>query len=321
MSQSSLVYRELRRSDAASFESVIKQALGLLEKSTGLDEVAILQFRTLGNRSTWAILSLLKALGRAPIKVFVAVEGGRVLGTASLISLPRAAYVLGVATDSAARRRGIATHLLEMAHSEARARGKEWVALDVESENETAIGLYRKLGYHDAGKFDWYVGTAQVQQGQAGALPTVSRTDMGGIVAWVDGNTPQEIREALPPDEKRLSHLELIIQSLRSPTATWQVRGPGGTEGVSRGTYLSLVKTGFILPVLPEADNAAETLGSFVSQGERWIQSLGGSRIVVAFRHQDTDWGPTLAGFGLVRAVATNLMTKPMSKQKAALLR
>lgn len=315
MSQSSLVYRELRRSDLASFETVVRQGLGTLEKSTGLDEVAVAQFGSLTNPMTWAIFSFLKAIGRPPIRVFVGVEEGRVLGTVSMIMLPRAAYVLGVATDYSARGRGIATHLLKLAHSEARSGGRIWAALDVESENETAIRIYKRLGYREAGQFEWYVGHISIQRGHSGIVTPVSSREMEGVVTWVERNTPEDIRGPLPPSKSRLTHLELIIQGLRSPTATWQARGGGGTEGVARGIYLSLAKTGFIIPVLPGADDAAGSLEGLISQGESWIQSLGGSRIVVAIRREAAELGTTFAGVGLERAVTTSLMIRPTTDQ------
>ena len=69
------------------------------------------------------------------------------LGAAAAAPPPHdALYVDALATDPAARRRGVATALLAAAERRAREEGFPRIALDTESTNETAQALYRCLG-------------------------------------------------------------------------------------------------------------------------------------------------------------------------------
>ena len=89
------------------------QSLGAWERATGLGQVSVAQLQSFRHLSIWALFTFMRALGRAPIRIFVGVDRGQVLGTASVLLLRNAGYIVGVATDSDARDRGIATHPLE----------------------------------------------------------------------------------------------------------------------------------------------------------------------------------------------------------------
>ena len=60
-------------------------------------------------------------------------------------------HVLNVAVAPAARRQGCGSHLLEVAIDYGIERGAEYVTLEVRSENEGAIELYRQRGFDAVG--------------------------------------------------------------------------------------------------------------------------------------------------------------------------
>jgi ribosomal protein S18 acetylase RimI-like enzyme len=62
---------------------------------------------------------------------------------------PGAVYVDALATTPRARRRGVATALVEATVREARLAGREWLALETETTNEAARALYRGLGFEE----------------------------------------------------------------------------------------------------------------------------------------------------------------------------
>jgi len=312
-------YREIRRGDLASFDRVIVQGMGNLERSTGLDELALALFQSLHNPGTWTVLRILRWLGRAPIKVFVGVDNGRVLGTASVIMLEKSGYVAAVATDSQARRRGIATQLLQKIHVEVQRESKKWVALDVESENETAIGLYKKLGYVETMVYGWYVGPlpGAVVPGNAMATP-VPGSQMSEVADWVGRNLPTSIADPLPPTKKRLSYVEMVIRGPRTPIKTWRLAPSGQTQAVARACYFDRIKTGFILPLAFDSVPVSEPLTSLFAPVIEWIRSSGGTRVVVTFPHPSRVLEQTMETLKLPKAVSTILMMRPTQDKPSA---
>jgi ribosomal protein S18 acetylase RimI-like enzyme len=87
--------------------------------------------------------------------LFVAQEGGAVLGTAQLIpatkpNQPHRADVSKVIVHSAARRRGIGRALMEAVDAEARRRGLQVLVLDT-ATGSPAEALYRDTGWQKVG--------------------------------------------------------------------------------------------------------------------------------------------------------------------------
>jgi len=309
-------YREIKRADLASFDQLIVQGMGKLERSTGLDELALALFQSLHNPGVWTFLKILQGLGRAPIKVFVGVDSGRVLGTASVIMLEKSGYVAGVATDSQARRRGIATHLLERIHLEVQQERKEWAVLDVETENDTAISLYRKLGYAQAAVFGWYVGPLPETLPPASGVSPVSGSQMAEVADWVGRNLPASIAGPLPPTKKRLSYVETVIRGPRTPIRTWRLTVSGETRGAVRACYFGRIKTGVILPLAFDSVPTVEPLTSLLAPAIQWVRSSGGTRLVITFPMPSTGLEQTMEAFRLPLTVSTALMVRPSGRQE-----
>ncbi len=65
-------------------------------------------------------------------------------------------HVLNLAVDPAYRRRGVATFLLQHSVTLARKHGVRGVYLEVRSSNDSAIKLYRKMGFSEVGRRPQY---------------------------------------------------------------------------------------------------------------------------------------------------------------------
>ena len=152
----SLIFRELRRADLPTFTTVMRLGIGKLERSTGLDQNAEAMVTVMSRWSIWFLLWLSRLIGRPFVRVYIAVDGPRVVGTGTVFMLSRAGYVGGMATEVEYPRCGIASRILDLLQAEAARRGRDWLVLDVESENDTAIRVYQRAGYRAVGRFAWF---------------------------------------------------------------------------------------------------------------------------------------------------------------------
>ena len=302
-------YIGLRKRDLRSFEDVIVQGLGHFERVTYLDEPAISQLRSLRQIGVWTVFSLLRALGRAPVNIHVAVAGGNVVGTASEVLLDESGYIFGVATDVAMRNRGVATNLLQRIHADVEKKGKTWTALDVESDNAVAVGVYKRLGYEEAARFAWYVGPLPRTAPGRGQVALVKRNQLGKTAAWVRGSVPPSVAVPLPPSEKRLTHLELLVRAPGSRDVTWEIE-QSGQKAVVRGIYTSMVKTGYIFPVTGDRSVTKDEIAAVIESSSEWIRSLGGSRMVVVTPSPSLGWNQALTELDIPCEALTILMVR-----------
>jgi ribosomal protein S18 acetylase RimI-like enzyme len=302
-------YRELRRSDLPVWEKVVLQAIGLLERSTGLDKTTVAQFRTLGRPGLWAFLRLLRALGVAPVRVFVATDAGQVQSTAAVLFLPRSGYIAGVATDAPARGKGLATHVIESAHAAVRRRRKPWIALDVEADNETAIRVYRRLGYRETAEFAWFIGPTPGSSPVPGATE-VRGSSLKSVVEWVDRQRPAPLRDALPARPRTLVHLETIARPAGAKGRTWALGPPTGIRAVARAYYTPMTQTGMVFVAGWEAGLSSDTLRGLVSPAVEWFREIGATRSVLVVPDPTGPWDDVASSLGLPRTVSTTLMIR-----------
>lgn len=306
-----LEFRPLRRSDLPTFGPVLVGGLGALERAVGLDRLTVGLSDSLHRPGVWFVFSLLRAVRRTLV-IFVAVEGGRVVGTASVMLQPRAGVVVAVSTDPSARGRGIATRLIENCHRYVRKSGRPWAALDVESENETALRVYRRLGYAEAGRFSWYAGAPVYSASVPGSTATeIPRSGLAEAVAWVDRRRPTAIREVYPTSARLLSHLELVLRFPGSTARTWELRSPIGTTAVVRAIFARANETGYLVPAAWEPGMGEAALRALVSPALDWFRSRGATRVVVALPDPPGAWATTAPGLGLTTFVSTSLMIRP----------
>ncbi|MDA4123481.1 MAG: GNAT family N-acetyltransferase [Thaumarchaeota archaeon] len=313
MPENSFEYRELRWADFSSYRSVFVQGMGAFERATGLDQTTDSFFKFFRRRSVWTLLALMNALDRPPLRIYVGVDRGQVVGTAATSMLPNAGYVFGVATDAAFRGRGIASHLLGMTHLAAQRKRRPLVALDVESDNETAVRLYRKLGYEDKGRSDWYVGPLPPTiTSPIGSVTEVPRSEIKEVASWLNLNQLLADRDLMTPFGRMFTHHETLTQVPGAPPPkTWKLSSSGKTVGLLRGTYLPTIRTGFLFPITWEPAASVDSLLSLAIPAIEWVRSLEATRIVVVVPTSSGPWGPAMASLGLPLAVSTTLMVRP----------
>ena len=89
-------------------------------------------------------------------RIFVAREGSEVVGMASLLYTVstaeggKAALFEDLIVDPKHRRKGVGSKLVSYVIQQARAEGVLRITLLTDLENDTALGLYRKLGFVDS---------------------------------------------------------------------------------------------------------------------------------------------------------------------------
>jgi GNAT superfamily N-acetyltransferase len=305
--------RGLRRRDLPSFEKVLLQGVGALERGIGLAETAAEMSRSLRRPLVWALFTLLRALGRT-IRIFVAVDSTGVRGTASVILYPRAGVVVGVATDAAARGHGIATRLMEEVRRLAERKRRAGLLLDVETDNEPALRLYRRLGYAERARFAWYTGPTPESTPENGdGIAEVPRASLATVAAWVDQHRSSGLAQLLPATPRRLSHLELLFRMPRSSSRTWELTTSKGRAGVVRGYYSPGNQTGYVLPAAWDPELPLEALRSLAAAAISWADGLGAVRSVVVVPDGESLWAATLEGLGLSPVVTTLTMVRTLS--------
>jgi GNAT superfamily N-acetyltransferase len=303
--------RELRRRDLPTFGGVILQGMGAFEAATKIDVTTTESVKNLRRPGMVGLVRLLQLLQIAQVRILVAVDRGQVVGTTVVSFLPSTGYIGGVATDAAARGRGIATRLMELAHTFTRGKQKPWLSLDVESGNETAIRLYRRLGYTVAGRYDWFIGPTPKSLSPGGPVPVEIRTADKDAREWANQTQPAAVRGPLPSTSRRLTHLELFSRPPRATPKTWKLTSERRTVGVVRGYYGSKTTTGFVFPVGTDPSISESTCAALVAPAINWQQTQGATRIIIPVLEPSVGWTSLAASLGLERLVSTSLMVRP----------
>ncbi len=272
----SLDYRLLRWSDIPSYLTVVLQGVGKLERATGLDRSAEKMVRSLSRRSFWTLLRLFQLIGRPVAQIFVTVDGNRVVGTGTLLRLRKTAYVAGMATEAEYRGRGIASHLLSLLQQDAARRHQEWLVLDVDSDNETAIGVYRRAGYREAARFTWYVRTGVPPN--TSPLPPGTRpateAELEEVTPRLNEARTPDYRAALPSTPRRLAHNEVLANAFRSRKKTWILRTLSGSPLVLRASFAPdrEVPMGVYFPLGGPTPPTPEEAAAVLDRGTEWLR-------------------------------------------------
>jgi GNAT superfamily N-acetyltransferase len=310
-STTGLEFRDLRRADLPSYQAVILSGMGELERAIGMDQAVLPLIRLLQRPGVWFVYRVLRALGRS-IRIVVAIDHGTVVSTASVVTRRTVGVIVGVSTEPAARGRGIATQLIERAHRIVREKGIPWLALDVESTNETALRIYRRLGYRDVGRFAWFTGELPPHD----ATPRSTMIELSGaglraILPWVEEHRPVEIRRPFPTTQRLLSHLELLFALPGAKSKTWGLRRAHGPTAVVRGYFAPINSTAYLIPAAWEPSVPEEAFSSLLGPGIDWARSLAAKRIVTAVPEPTGAWSAAMSSLGLRASVSTALMTRP----------
>lgn len=307
-----LEFRRLRRADVPEYLRVLAQGIGKLERSTGLDRGTEGTLRTLSNRSVWWILGLLRAFGRPALDIFIAADAGRIVGAGTILWLPSSGYVAGMVTDSAHRGRGIASRILALQQAEVSRRGKEWLALDVESENEVAVRVYERAGYREAARFSWFTraGLPDAPPSPVEAHP-VSSAELTEVLPGLDAARTPEYRTALPATRRMLSHIQILMTGRRIQHQVWVLRTQGGEPTVVRSSFDPNARLAayFLLPgrSVPTAGELAGGLAAVTA----WLRPLGPESSFAVVPEPLGEIGPVLEKLGFAFAVRTLTMVRP----------
>ncbi|SES01598.1 GNAT family N-acetyltransferase [Psychrobacillus sp. OK032] len=80
-------------------------------------------------------------------QLLIATLENKVVGTFAIVEDPDKLWVTGLGVHELARGKGVATSILIWAKNEAKRLGKESIYLDVETDNEKALSVYKKAGF------------------------------------------------------------------------------------------------------------------------------------------------------------------------------
>ena len=100
----------------------------------------------------WSREALAEELENPAACFLVAAEGGRVLGYGGMHCAAGECYVDNIAVDPACRRQGVGTVLVTALLEAAKARGGEFLSLEVRPSNRGAVALYTSLGFATLGR-------------------------------------------------------------------------------------------------------------------------------------------------------------------------
>lgn len=309
-------FRQLRRSDLASYLTTVRYGIGKLERSTGLDASAEETIQSLSKWWVSALLGILKLFGRPIVDIYVATDGRQVAGTGLLLWLPRTAYVAGMATRPEFRGQGIASRVLALQQAEASRRHRAWLALDVESENVTARRVYRKAGYRDAAEFTWHTRTgAPPTTGPIRPETRVATTaELNEFGAKFDASSVPDYRGPFPAGARMLSHIELLVRGTGAVRRTWIQRASGGAPFVLRAYFLPGPRLAAYFPLTIPPEPAPEEYRSLFDAASEWLRPRGPRRCIVVTREPVGSVGPTLLRLGFTPAVSSILMVRETSR-------
>jgi len=313
---SSTVFRPLRRRDEPKFLEVVMMGVGNLERSTGLDASAEALIRSLFRRSIWFLTRFLSGIGRPIVSVVVAEEGSRLVGTGMILWLPNSAYVSGMATRPECRGRGVASRILALLQSQARRRRRDWMTLDVESENDTAIRVYLKAGYREVAEFSWLTrtGSPSATGPVAAECRPMRRADGRTIPSRLDAARPETYRAVFPATPRVLNHNEFLVRGMGSRSQTWVKETAQGVPCVLRTYFSPAKKLGafFLMTGVPEP--SPEELTSLVNAGASWMEPLGPERCLAVLPISSVATRVALERAGFVRVVGSKTMVRPSAE-------
>lgn len=106
----------------------------------------------------WSSQSIAKHIASPQTCYFAALEGDEVVGYGGMMVVLDEGHITNIAVHPACRRRHIGQALLEELIRHAKTNGFAFLTLEVRASNDPAKGLYRKLGFGEAGRRPKYYG-------------------------------------------------------------------------------------------------------------------------------------------------------------------
>jgi GNAT superfamily N-acetyltransferase len=314
--------RELRRSDRDSFFEVLLGSYGPFEAMLGLGTQGTAEFSGLFRPGIWFVLQFLRAFGLAPIRMFVAVEGPTVVGTALVLPWPNSGYILGVGVRPSHRRRGWAGRMIGRAEELSAKHRRDWAVLDVEEENHAAVALYRARQYAPIQSAVWLrCATPEALAAAPRAPASVQVVAKGGrkaAAARCAELVPASLTAILPPNPTRLSHLESLGQFPGTVRETWSVGPPDRPVGYVSACWRGKGRPGILF--LPALDPAAsrEEVVRLVQEGTAWLASRGGTVVLAAVPDSVGSAIPILESLGFSRQLSTWTMARRLRLERGS---
>ena len=312
-------YRRLRHSDLPVYGHLIRLAVGRLEQATGLDQGVDGLARTLGRWPVWAGLRFLELIGKPFLQVTVAETRSRLVATGALVRLRNAGYVMGMATEPEYRGRGIASQILGGLTDTAARYHRPWTALDVESENATAIRVYRRAGYREVARFTWYrrPGAPTPAGGRPASDSLLPRRELATFATELDAGRNAEYRSALPATPRMLSHNELIIQGGALEHRTWLRRDAAGSPFALRAYFIPATRMGVFFPLTTGVDPSPEAVAPVLDEGSRWVGEHGVVTCLAVLPEPVGTLGAALERVGFTAVVSSVTMVEPVRAEPA----
>jgi ribosomal-protein-alanine N-acetyltransferase len=123
--------------------------------ATDLDEVCIIEQESFAD--PWSKASFIESISNPNNHYLVARADGLIAGYCGYWGVVGEGYIYNVAVKESFRRLGIGFMMLEKLIEQADGRGTTSLTLEVRQSNISAIHLYRKLGFTEAGiRKDFY---------------------------------------------------------------------------------------------------------------------------------------------------------------------
>jgi len=247
-----VVIGELRRRDLDRYVALAVANSGALERELRLQERTERELGTLSGVGVWLLLSLLRLLGRSPVRMLVATERDVPVGTTMAILSGPWAYVAAVGVRDDRRHRGIAQGLVRRAEEVGRKARKTWMVLEVDATNEPARRLYAKLGWTAGASVRWWELPAAPPKERT--IPTRPATRRDRKVA----HAASARRLGFEIPRAYVSPCELACRGIGGSQETVAVGASGAPALVARSWAAQSGEPGFLLPVVCGAPSFAE---------------------------------------------------------------
>ena len=120
-----------------------------------LEQIAQLEAQLF--HTPWSLTGLFSFFLREDVKFLVALEGEKIVGYCGIVTVLDEGDVVKVAVDQEYQGQGIGTALMENLIQRMQESGVRTIHLEVRQSNESAIALYRKMGFAEDGiRKDYY---------------------------------------------------------------------------------------------------------------------------------------------------------------------
>lgn len=277
--------REMRRSDTPQVAEEMRINFGEELALKGWDPE---HFTRIVDRSfgfpAGTLLFLLRLVRRSPVHLFVAEEGGKVVGTTFLFLQKSHGYVGAVMTDPAFRGRGFASTLLQRSEDACRRRRRTWVVLDVLQGNTGARNLYLQRGYRPLRVQHWLVrplgqGREAFRASAPGIRP-MEKKDLGPLLELYAQQQPPEVRRVLAPERSHIAPPQYLQSMMSASSAAWCTGPVGAPTGYLRATFTTPKQAGNISAPLLGAHLPPSERVALLEAGLSWLAAQGAPRVV-----------------------------------------